>query len=370
MNKTKKVLIFTRHIIPGGVERFLLNIFREFNNNPNQFTFYITHTTDNIIEPINTRLHYILVKTKSKLWFDYVLSLKYIFKIKPDIIIYPINIIPFTHYFIRKPRFNIMYDLGYFVPELNAYKTADTLYMKTFIPFSCRVSTKTFSISEATKTDLVTRLKIKSERIIVCPLAVEPLFRVIGKHEAYQHLAEKYKVSAPLLFYAGSLTPRKNLKNIILAFNKISDKVNHILCLTGNIAWKSAEIDTLLAQIPEHRKLLTGNISEDELVLFYNAADVFLYPSLYEGFGLPILEAQACGCPVLTSNVTSCPEVAGDSAHIVNPNQITEISDGILKIISDQTYKNSLIAKGFNNIKRYSWRQTSQIILNTIDTNS
>jgi glycosyltransferase involved in cell wall biosynthesis len=108
-------------------------------------------------------------------------------------------------------------------------------------------------------------------------------------------------------------------------------------------------------------------VDEDDLPKIYNLADLLLFPSLYEGFGLPILEAQACGCPVLTSNVTSCPEVAGDGAHIVDPYSVDEIRDGILKIIKDNNYKEQLIKKGFENIKRFSWEKSARKILELID---
>jgi len=366
MNKKKKILIFTRHTIPGGVQRFLINILREFNIDNKNFEYFVTHSTCNIKEENNDNINYIEVKAKSKLFFDYIQTFKYILKIKPDIIIYPANIIPFTHFFLKKLKFNITYDLGYFVPELNAYKSGDTLYMKTFIPYSCRKSTRTFAISEATKKDIVSRIGINPEKIIVCPLAVEKAFMIIEDEISLNETIRKFNINQPYLFYAGSLSPRKNLKNIISAFDRLINKIPHTLVLTGNIAWKSTEIYEIMKTIPNDRLKLVGNVSETDLVNLYNKADLFLYPSLYEGFGLPILEAQACGCPVLTSNVTSCPEVAGNSALVVNPYDIDEIANGILKIVKDTDYKQNLIKLGFDNIKRYNWQKTARVILDNL----
>jgi glycosyltransferase involved in cell wall biosynthesis len=104
-------------------------------------------------------------------------------------------------------------------------------------------------------------------------------------------------------------------------------------------------------------------VDEDDLPKIYNLADLLLFPSLYEGFGLPILEAQACGCPVLTSSVTSCPEVAGNGAHIVDPYSIDEIREGTLKILKDNIYKEQLIQKGLENVKKFSWEKTANKIL-------
>jgi len=98
----------------------------------------------------------------------------------------------------------------------------------------------------------------------------------------------------------------------------------------------------------------------------YSAADVYLFPSLYEGFGLPILEANACGCPVLTSNATSCPEIAGTGAHIVDPLSVSEIADGILKITTNSTYKDELVQRGYDNVKNYNWKKTAQVVKGVI----
>ena len=104
-------------------------------------------------------------------------------------------------------------------------------------------------------------------------------------------------------------------------------------------------------------------MSEEELVGMYSLADLFVFPSLYEGFGLPILEAQACGCSVLTSNVTSCPEIAGEGAYMIDPYSERKIKKGILKILSNKKYRKELVEKGFINAKKYSWKKTTKEIL-------
>lgn len=110
-------------------------------------------------------------------------------------------------------------------------------------------------------------------------------------------------------------------------------------------------------------------MSGQELKSMYSMAALYVYPSWYEGFGLPILEAQACGCPVLISNLTSCPEAAGEGAHFVDPYSVEAIKEGILRMLTDQDYKNTLIKKGYENIKRFSWEKSAEVIISSIREN-
>ncbi|MFW6025682.1 MAG: glycosyltransferase family 4 protein [Candidatus Woesearchaeota archaeon] len=163
----------------------------------------------------------------------------------------------------------------------------------------------------------------------------------------------KYSINKPFIFYVGSDVGRKNIKRLAKSFNSIEKQIPHELILAGNIR----------RQYNSQRIKKIGYVNNEDLVQLYNQADLYVYPSLYEGFGLPILEAQACGCPVLTSNVTSMPEVAGYGAHIVNPYSEKEIAEGMEKILNDKKYREELIKKGFENVKRFSWEKTARDIL-------
>lgn len=223
------------------------------------------------------------------------------------------------------------------------------------------ISDRIISISENTKNDLVNILGVKREKICVVYLAADNSFREKAQRSTPQE-------TTPFLFYSGSVSPRKNLLRVVKAFDEIKDNINHDLYITGRDFWNSED---LMAFIEERKALKSrikflGFLTEEELVDYYNNASLYLFPSLYEGFGLPILEAQACGCPVLTSNVSSCTEVAENSAHIVDPYSTEEIRDGILKIIDDDEYRKELIRKGRINVKRFSWEKTAINILKLI----
>jgi glycosyltransferase involved in cell wall biosynthesis len=143
--------------------------------------------------------------------------------------------------------------------------------------------------------------------------------------------------------------------------------MKHDLVITGDSIWGENEIQKYINgnQLRERVKIL-GYVPEEDLIALYSAADLFIYLSLYEGFGLPILEAQACGCPVLTSDITSCPEVAGDGAHLVDPYSVAEISDGIKEILLNEKYRQAIIKKGNENVKKFFWQKTAKSILKVV----
>jgi len=152
---------------------------------------------------------------------------------------------------------------------------------------------------------------------------------------------------------------------LLKAFERIKNHIPHNLYITGGKKWGNNKIEDLMEKLSYRVKRL-GEVSEEQLRDLYSEAEVFIYPSLYEGFGLPILEAQACGCPVISSNSTSLPEVGGKSVYYIDPYNEEEISLAILKILRNKKLKERLVKKGYNNIKRFSWKKSAQEILDLL----
>jgi glycosyltransferase involved in cell wall biosynthesis len=178
-----------------------------------------------------------------------------------------------------------------------------------------------------------------------------------------QPVLERYQLSQPYILYVGSIEPRKNLLRLLQAYARLrKDLPGWKLVLVGaRNAWKSTPISE------EMRKLnlapwvqLTGYIPEEDLPALYNGAGLFAFPSLYEGFGLPVLEAMACGTPVITSNVSSLPEVAGDAALLVDPYNVEEIAAAMVNVLSDQELSEDLHRRGLERSKEFSWERTAQ----------
>jgi len=187
-------------------------------------------------------------------------------------------------------------------------------------------------------------------------------FQVIDDKNRLEKVRKKYELGEKIILFTGSISPRKNLIRLIQAFQMIEDLLPHDLVITGDKGWKNTN-DHLL--INRHRRIKKiGFVPENEITCLYNLADIYVYPSLYEGFGLPVLEAQACGVPVIASNVTSIPEVGKDSVCYVNPTSVHSLAKAILKVASDRKYRNFLIQKGFKNILNFNWDNGARALLN------
>ncbi|PID56530.1 hypothetical protein CSB45_10910 [candidate division KSB3 bacterium] len=362
-NRSLKIAIMARSLgmRNGGVYRYVYNLLSELDRRAEAdgLDIYILHNEQALQKQFPHSRKIYLYGNHSycyRLLFDYVYSLFYLARLRVDVALYPKNIIPFTHMLLRAHKINTILDLGHFDKELRAYRFWDTLYAKAFMKFSCRLAWKTVAISHNTKRDLIQILQIPSEKIEVIHLGIEEKFRKETRNHA---VLKKYHVQVPFLFYNGSISPRKNMMRVLQAFGQLQENIPHTLYITGSLTWGAEAIYAYIEQHLRERVKIVGFLEEEELIAFYGAADLFLYPSLFEGFGLPILEAQSCGCPVLTSNTTACPEVAGAGAHLVDPYSIEEIRAGIIKILKEEGYRQQLVEKGFHNTRRFGWDNTT-----------
>lgn len=357
-----KICFVVRALTKGGVYRFVNNILSELDDINFQHEIYLIHD-DNRLKNKFKNICEIHIKSR-KLVFDYILSFNVIRKHSFDVLIYPKNVIPLNHILLNGKKINIIHDLGYFEKSLDAYPLLDTLFMKTFMKTSCKLSDKVLAVSDYTKNDIHKRFNINKNKINVIYEGVESKFTKFKKNDSQKTLY-KYGIKTPFLFYSGSISPRKNLQRTLEAFALLKNEISHDIVITGFSKWKSKKIDNIITALKDRVKII-GYVEENELIDLYSTADLYLYPSLYEGFGLPILEAQACGCPVLTSDVTSCPEIAGEGAHLVDPYSIEDIKRSILFIVHNQHYAQQLKKNGYANVKNYSWNISAYNIINNI----
>ncbi|MDD3532284.1 MAG: glycosyltransferase family 1 protein [Candidatus Shapirobacteria bacterium] len=214
------------------------------------------------------------------------------------------------------------------------------------------------AISQSTKKDLKKIVNIAEEKITVAYPGLDKNRFFPQSKEKIAQVKKKYQLKNYILGL-GTQEPRKNFNQVITAF----EKLNHHdleLAIVGKYGW-GEKINNKNKKI----KML-GYVPDEDLALLYSGASVFVYPSLYEGFGMPIVEAQACGCPVLTSNVSSMPEAAGQGAILVNPQDNNEIVQSLEKIITNRSFRKNLIKKGKENADRFSWKESAQKILRVI----
>ncbi|MFE1747896.1 glycosyltransferase family 4 protein [Coleofasciculus sp. H7-2] len=220
------------------------------------------------------------------------------------------------------------------------------------------------TISESSKKDIVEYLGVDPQRIYVTPLASRYHSGYLSEELAHQIEASiGYDFSKPYLLFVSTLEPRKNINNLITAFNLLKQKykIEHQLVLIGQKGWHYKKIFSAIEDSPWKSQIHHLDYLSDDLVaVFYSKADAFVYPSYYEGFGLPVLEAMTLGAPVITSNTSSLPEVAGDAALFIDPDDPTSLADAILKVIGDSQLRSELIQKGKERAKLFSWERTAQ----------
>lgn len=225
------------------------------------------------------------------------------------------------------------------------------------------------TISESSRKDIIEYLQVDPKKVYVTPLASRYSPNYLSDEKNIQALDKQvnYDFSNPYLLFVSTIEPRKNINAIIHAFNLLKKKykIEHQLILIGKKGWNYEPIFFDIESSPWKSQIHHLDYLSDELVaLFYSKADVFLYPSHYEGFGLPVLEAMTLGAPVVTSNTSSIPEVTGDAAILIDPNDPVQLAEAILKVISDSQLRQELINKGKARAKLFSWERTAKETLN------
>ncbi|MFX1237851.1 MAG: glycosyltransferase family 4 protein [Promethearchaeota archaeon] len=221
-------------------------------------------------------------------------------------------------------------------------------YFKYLLPLIMRNSARILTGSHHTKHLIMKFYKIPEQKITVIPYGVNILFL----NKTPQQKKMRY------ILYVGRLSPEKNVEGLIKAFEIIIRKFDHdiILKLTGD----EKQLNFIITKNVRNKLEFVGHPNDENLIELYRNALLFVFPSFYEGFGLPPLEAMACGCPVVISNVASLPEVCGDAAYYVDPNNIESIAEGIYKVLTDEALRKSMIEKGLQRAKLLSWEKSAR----------
>jgi glycosyltransferase involved in cell wall biosynthesis len=264
--------------------------------------------------------------------------------------------------FFRFKRKNIItiHDLTPFV-IWESHPLSRTLIYRTLLWRTLKFADKIIAVSEQTKKDLINIMTVPEEKIKVVYEAVNERFIQMDKVYCRDSLI-RYNITAPFILYVGTLEPRKNIPTLIKAFYKIKKSgIDYKLVIAGKRGWDYKEIFDIIKNLRLQTDVIfTGYVPEEDLPILYNAADLFVYPSLYEGFGLPPLEAMACGTPVITSNVSSLPEVVGGAGVMVDPNCVDGLAKELNEVLKNDDLRKDLRAKGLERAKMFSWNKTAK----------
>lgn len=233
--------------------------------------------------------------------------------------------------------------------------------LKWSVPRSARMARRVTTDTECAKDDLVRLYDLPPKKIVVTPYAAHARFRPLRDEAGLNRVRAQYNTSDPFVLAVGNVQPRKNLARLMHAFARVQENLRlpHKLVIVGQPLWLAGDLLAQARALGEH-VVLTGYVPEPDLPLLYNAAQLFCYPSLYEGFGLPVLEAMACGTPVLTSNLSALPEVAGDAARMVNPYDEGELVRALSELLCDADARAQLRERGLARAKLFSWERTAK----------
>ncbi|WP_055669358.1 glycosyltransferase family 4 protein [Desnuesiella massiliensis] len=219
------------------------------------------------------------------------------------------------------------------------------------------------TVSNYSKEDIAKAFNFPKEKIYVTHLASEEIYKPLNIDFCKNFIKENYGINEDFILYIGGFSPRKNILGLIEAFSNIvnKNKKNIKLVIAGSkgISYEMYKNRTINLKVEED-VLFPGFIPLNHLPLFYNAAELFVYPSFYEGFGLPPLEAMSCGTPVIASNITSIPEILDNGAILINPSNSEELYDAIIKVLEDKNFKNDLILKGLVRSSEFNWNKTAK----------
>ncbi len=258
----------------------------------------------------------------------------------------------------------------------NQLNWPSAFYWGTWIPAMSRRADAIITSSEHTKRDLLVSLRLKESKIHVIPISGHENFTSIISPEEILAVKSKFKIQNPYFLFVGTLEPRKNLGRALEAFGEFlktleSRNKKFQFVVAGSKSFGRGHFfESVSKKLGDgiQQVVFPGYLTHEELNALYCGAEAFVFPSLYEGFGIPVLEAMAAGAPVIASAETSVPEVTGDAALLVNPHSTESITSAMIQITKDPALKKSLTEKGFQQIQKFSWRQAALDVIKVYES--
>lgn len=273
-----------------------------------------------------------------------------------DLVHYPANIGPLR---VNTPTVLTVHDLS-FCHHPEWFSKSRAAYYRWAVPATARRATRVIADSEMTREDLVTLARVSPDKIDVVPLGVSDSFKPATESEKAA-VRERHTLPERFFLFVGTLEPRKNLPRLVATWSSIAKEIPEDLVIAGRWGWRREELETALIKSPHRDRIhLIDFIAGEDLSAVLCCARAFVWPSLFEGFGLPPLEAMACGTPVLTSNTSSLPEVVGEAALMVDPQSESEITAALLRLSREDRLCVDLSKRGIGRAAAFTWARTAR----------
>jgi len=280
----------------------------------------------------------------------------------PDALFVPAHVIPIIH-----PPITLVtiHDLGYrYFPR--SHPPLQRFYLDLSTRWNARVAAHILADSEATKSDLVTHYRPPPEKVTVAYPGLDERLAPVEDSDAIAAVKARYHIDGRYYLYLGTLQPRKNLTRLIDAFAQLETDAK--LVLAGKRGWLYDDLFSRVERMGLSKRVrFTGYLPDADKPALLSGALAFVFPSLYEGFGLPALEAQACACPVIVSDSSSLPEATGGAALLIDPTETDALAQAMGRLADNASLRQSLIARGLANARRFSWARSARVLLSTLD---
>jgi len=367
------VAVNTRLLLPDGLEgigRFSVEILQRLvRNHPNtQFSFFFDRPfSDKYLFGPNVTPYVLFPPARHPFlfiaFFEWAVARK-LRQLKPDVFFSPDGYLSLRS---KVPQVPVFHDLAFeHFPE--DVKKLEAWHYQRYFPRFAKKASKIVTVSQYTGQDIRDKYGVEEENIEVVYNACADYFRPLAT-DGHHAIREQYSDGKPYFHCVGAIQPRKNLARLIEAFDRFkeTDTQDYQLVLVGRKAWNFAEVIHTYDQSPNQDSIrFTGFVDNEELNRIYNASSGLVYVPYFEGFGLPILEAMHCEVPVITSGVTSMPEVAGDAALLVDPYNVEEIAQAMSQLVNTSGLAEKIVHKGKQQREKFSWDRSAQQIWNVL----
>ncbi len=283
--------------------------------------------------------------------------------------------------YFKKNQFNLYHSTSYVLPISWKYTSVLTVhdlialdypefchtknrtYFKFYLPLSIKKATKIIAVSNTIKKDIIKHFNIPDNKIEVIYHGISKRFKKVTESKVLNKVQEKYRLPEKFILFVGNIEPKKNLVRLLMAYNQLkkNNNIEHKLVIIGKKAWKYKSVfKTLKVLKLDNDTFFPGYIPENDLPVFYSLADLFVFPSLYEGFGSPPLEAMACETAVLVSNTGALPEITGGKCLQVDPYSVDDLANGMNLLIHDVKLRQETIEKGKKWVNQFTWEKTTK----------